>query len=553
MKEKAAILIVNGGIDPKNGRWLELCLENLHKYTKASNCHLYIWNNNVQDKWVDEFVNTFKNTTLLEADPEEKLRHLHAVPLQRLYELAIKDNPKYIITMDTDAFPIRSDWLEEMVRKLNDGYTLAGVWRDELGEGIQPYVHASCLCTTVDFIEKYKLRLDSIPKKTNIRHDTLSTFTDKALELGLKIFKLKRSNQNQLHSVIGGIYGDTIYHHGAGSRKYVHFWNEKYNLTSDHKNNRVKDIATALLFRHPKEYLNWLKNKNRSNLFLFILGMHRSGTSCLAGSLERCGLYMGDANRHSEYNVKGNYELKDIRLLNDQILRHNSGNWYEPPENISVSQMHKKKINEFVQDISAFAPCGIKDPRLLLMMDEWVKAVASPVFIGSFRHPTAAVKSLMKRDGLSENDSYNLWLQYNRKLVYLHKLHQFPIIEFDLSNPETYCYKVASLAVDFGLKPGIKEIREFVSESLDHSKNTENDKIPEDCRQIYQYLRENCYNTNFEQDSFKENLIQSYEALSNKITLRFKDKVEYGIYRLAGYIPKSVRRTIRKVSAYNKE
>ena len=28
--------------------------------------------------------------------------------------------------------------------------------------------------------------------------------------------------------------------------------------------------------------------------FVFVLGMHRSGTSCLAGCLEHCGLHLGD-------------------------------------------------------------------------------------------------------------------------------------------------------------------------------------------------------------------------------------------------------------------
>jgi len=41
---------------------------------------------------------------------------------------------------------------------------------------------------------------------------------------------------------------------------------------------------------------------------ILILGMHRSGTSCLAGCLEEAGLYLGDVNLKAGFNKKGNRE-----------------------------------------------------------------------------------------------------------------------------------------------------------------------------------------------------------------------------------------------------
>ncbi|WP_173204579.1 hypothetical protein [Sphingopyxis sp. BSNA05] len=41
-----------------------------------------------------------------------------------------------------------------------------------------------------------------------------------------------------------------------------------------------------------------------SRPFVLILGMHRSGTSCLAGALERCGLHLGDVRRTGTHNKR---------------------------------------------------------------------------------------------------------------------------------------------------------------------------------------------------------------------------------------------------------
>ena len=43
-----------------------------------------------------------------------------------------------------------------------------------------------------------------------------------------------------------------------------------------------------------------------NNRTIAILGMHRSGTSALTGSLEQAGLYIGDTNHHADDNIRGN-------------------------------------------------------------------------------------------------------------------------------------------------------------------------------------------------------------------------------------------------------
>ena len=52
-----------------------------------------------------------------------------------------------------------------------------------------------------------------------------------------------------------------------------------------------------------------------------VLGMHRSGTSALAGSLEQHGLFLGRVSTSNPHNPKGNRESAEVRRLNEDVLR----------------------------------------------------------------------------------------------------------------------------------------------------------------------------------------------------------------------------------------
>lgn len=258
-RKQAAILVVNSDYNPKPGYWLEICLKNVTAHTHGHDHRIYIWNNAVKDPQIPVIVHRYPHTQLIQAVPGEKLAHGHAVPLQRLYEIARKDNVKYIVALDSDAFPIQDGWLHRLIGALTEETVLAGVWRDELKHAIQPYVNASCLCTSVDFIDRQKLRFDFVDLSPDKKIDTLSTFTRAAEAGGYKIYKLGRTNKNRLHYLMAGIYGDLIYHHAAGSRKTVTFWGEGRSEDIVRENGRLREGLDRLIFNHPESFIRWLR------------------------------------------------------------------------------------------------------------------------------------------------------------------------------------------------------------------------------------------------------------------------------------------------------
>lgn len=486
-----AILIVNGGADPAAGRWLEMCLSRVTAHTRRPNTHIYVWNNNVDDAWVPAAVAAVPNATLVQADSAEKLAHPHAVPLQRLYERARAD-ADVIVTLDSDAFPLRDGWLDELVDAVTH-HSLAGVWRDELSAVIPPYVHASCLAVAVDFVERHGLRFDffDIDPASQRKFDTLASFTARAEAAGITPYKLTRSNRRAIHRLMGGVYGDLVYHHGAGSRVGVGFWDEARTAERKRVNKRIRDLAAHLLFHHTDAYLAWLRGTNgpQPPARVFVLGMHRSGTSCLAGSLERCGVHLGDVSRANRFNVKGNHELADVIQLNDAILAQNGGRWDAPPDGeVVVSAESHTAIAAVLADFPPDQPAGLKDPRILLTADAWLEAADDAALIGTFRHPAAVARSLARRSDMPPARAHALWQRYNDALIARHRQQPFPLLAFDLRDLDGYKQQILEIAFDWGLQPDPAALNLFVTAALDSGADHDA-PVPDACADAWAYLQ----------------------------------------------------------------
>lgn len=222
--------------------------------------------------------------------------------------------------------------------------------------------------------------------------------------------------------------------------------------------------------------------------FVMVFGMHRSGTSCLAGCLERCGVYLGEVARSNKYNAKGNLELDDARLLDDRILERHGGSWADPPGELVVDADDRDAMAAIVAALREREPCGLKDPRALLLADAWLDAVGDATLVGTWRHPAAVARSLAQRNDMPAEQAHALWRRHNAELLRLHDARPFPIVEFDLSRPERYCSTVVDVARRIGLEPDVARLVEFVSRDLDHSA-VEELVVPESCRAMVDELR----------------------------------------------------------------
>ena len=198
--------------------------------------------------------------------------------------------------------------------------------------------------------------------------------------------------------------------------------------------------------------------------------MHRSGTSCLAGALRACGLHLGDVTWRNRHNPKGHFEARELAALHDQILGAADAHWSMPPEGeIEVHPAFKIALRDHALSLAKNRPCGMKDPRTLLLLSTWRKLAPRPLrLLGTFRHPAAVAASLKARNGISIEDGLDLWQRYNNRLLAAHHDDPFPLVAYDLSDPGAYRGTVLAMAQSLGLRPSSWRLRRFVRQALDH-------------------------------------------------------------------------------------
>lgn len=226
---------------------------------------------------------------------------------------------------------------------------------------------------------------------------------------------------------------------------------------------------------------------NKKQRVICVLGMHRSGTSCLAGSLEEAGVYLGDVQRKNPYNQKGNCEHLKIMELHEDLFIANGGSWENPPQKVTWSEKHRKQRDEFISEYAAVPLWGFKDPRALFTLDGWLEVLPGMSLVGTFRHPLAVARSLERRNRFTLEKGFQVWAAYNRRLLTCYDRQPFPIISFDLPE-DVYRHKFTDLLPRLGLSLPPDKFQFFES-GLRHSQ-VEDIQLPEKVQNLYDKLLE---------------------------------------------------------------
>jgi len=161
-----------------------------------------------------------------------------------------------------------------------------------------------------------------------------------------------------------------------------------------------------------------------------VLGMHRSGTSLVAGLLQRLGVNMGTRFREPDrHNPTGYFEDLDWRDLNKEILQLTGCSWYQPPTKeqiLAVRERVGSGIRALVDARNSTGQLwGWKDPRTCLTVELIHPHLSNPLYINVSRDRKAVVASLEARAKLRgyhepRNHWYNLIDEYTeRKLNFI--------------------------------------------------------------------------------------------------------------------------------------
>ncbi len=216
-----------------------------------------------------------------------------------------------------------------------------------------------------------------------------------------------------------------------------------------------------------------------------VLGMHRSGTSTLIGSLEEAGVYLGEKNSDSPYNPKGNRENPAIMKLNEDVLTSCNGSWESPPRIVSWSDPLRRRRDEIIASYGSNRTWGFKCPRTLFTLDGWLEALPEMQVVGTYRHPLLVAQSLQRRNGGMIDRWLGIWNCYNRQLLSAQRRLRFPLVCFDLS-AEAYDRVLRQACRRLGL--GAPDRFDFFDESLRHAKPGFEGALPDSVALLYRDL-----------------------------------------------------------------
>lgn len=225
-----------------------------------------------------------------------------------------------------------------------------------------------------------------------------------------------------------------------------------------------------------------------------VLGMHRSGTSCLTGIMQNFGVELGDVFTENLYNKRGNRENGRIVALNDAVLATNSGAWNNPVVVTKWSTQQKAERDQIIRELQAKASphWGFKDPRTLFTLPFWMETIETPLFIGTFRHPHQVARSLHNRDRTPFEFGWNLWYLYNKRLLELAQQYGFALADFDLATDiylDDALHKLIELGLDAGLAP---KARQFFDPQLRNQDGSGNGEVtlPTAVMDLYRKLKD---------------------------------------------------------------
>lgn len=158
-----------------------------------------------------------------------------------------------------------------------------------------------------------------------------------------------------------------------------------------------------------------------------VLGMHRSGTSALAGALHTGGIAMG-MERHFKpppmpQNPRGFYEDYRFTRVNDRICRKNGyrvKSWEVPPPIVDDSfPLLGRRLLLLSSNVRRFTSWGWKDPRTCLTFGFWISSLrllgrlSDVHVVFGFRDPLAVAESLRRRNDIGLQRALDLWHAYN--------------------------------------------------------------------------------------------------------------------------------------------
>ena len=214
---------------------------------------------------------------------------------------------------------------------------------------------------------------------------------------------------------------------------------------------------------------------------IFVIGMHRSGTSLTARLLNLMGAYFcseGMEMPANPGNPKGYWERLDVFRLNKNFILELGHDWYKINQwdlnkaEAESRQNFQDQARKIILAMDAHRPWMLKDPRFCLLFPLWRPFLEFPICVHVYRSPLQVAQSLRSRNEFPLQFGVALWEKYALESLKVTKDCPKLLVQHSqlINNPlqtVTKLYEELSNLGCQGLRiPNEKEINAFVSSEL---------------------------------------------------------------------------------------
>ncbi len=216
---------------------------------------------------------------------------------------------------------------------------------------------------------------------------------------------------------------------------------------------------------------------------VIVLGVHRSGTSALTGTLGQMGLYPGPSliPGIKDVNAKGFWEHPGIVDVHDRLLESLGSSWHDVKpmragwwlaDDVAPFRAEIEAILE--RDFVSQSRWVVKDPRICRILPLWQVILANLAiktrYLITLRHPLAVAASLEKRDEIPMAHGCLLWLAYMMESERYTRQEQRSFVSYDRLVCD-WRKEIAKITDELGLdlgKDNPATIDAFIDPSLRH-------------------------------------------------------------------------------------
>jgi hypothetical protein len=242
---------------------------------------------------------------------------------------------------------------------------------------------------------------------------------------------------------------------------------------------------------------------------LIVLGMHRSGTSAIAGALTKLGasapktLYPGD-----NVNERGYFESASIMAFHDELLASAATNWrdwrsFDPAWYGSpVCKEYSCRAKAlFEEEFGEATLATFKDPRVCRFLPFWINIFGAmniaPHIIIPLRCPMEVSKSLKFRNEISVPEGILVWLRHVLDAEAASRTLPRSIVKFRefISDPRGVSEKISHEVGITWPRPADeaeRDVKSFLSAELLH--NTVSDSELMSSPDVHDWARDAYYN-----------------------------------------------------------